>query len=168
MASDLRCLLLSRENAPFDEFIFSIKFCEIFQGFIKKIPGLFQGFSRDFQGFKNFQGFSRISRARTNPVLLLPRVSIRRTPLQDGQLRPVPKVSVLKRCDCISLLHLNRFGFFLAVKVVEESKKLVGCLPLILMAALFLCFNSALQHFHPWSKDRLHKYTALSFCLSAT
>ena len=40
MASDVRCLLLSPENAPFDEFIFSIKFCEIFQGFIKKIPGI--------------------------------------------------------------------------------------------------------------------------------
>ena len=64
MASDFRCLLLSPENALFDEFIFSIKFCEIFQGFTKKIPGLFQG----FQGFKNFPGFSRISRARTSPV----------------------------------------------------------------------------------------------------
>ena len=67
MASDLRCLLLSPENAPFDEFIFSIKFCEIFQGFIKKFQG-FSRVSRDFQGFKNFSGFSRISRARTNPV----------------------------------------------------------------------------------------------------
>ena len=56
MASDLRCLLLSPENAPFDEFIFSIKFCEIFQGFIKKIPGLFQG----FQGFPGLQKFSRV------------------------------------------------------------------------------------------------------------
>ena len=56
MASDFRCLLLSPENAPFDEFIFSIKFCEIFQGFIKKIPGLFQG----FQGFPGLQKFSRV------------------------------------------------------------------------------------------------------------
>ena len=55
MASDFRCLLLSPENAPFDEFIFSIKFCEIFQGFIKKIPGLFQGF-KNFQGFPGFPG----------------------------------------------------------------------------------------------------------------
>ena len=73
MASVFRCLLLSPENAPFDEFIFSIKFCEIFQGFIKNFQGFiknFQGFSRvsrDFQGLKNFPGFSRISRARTNP-----------------------------------------------------------------------------------------------------
>ena len=56
MASDFRCLLLSPENAPFDEFIFSIKFCEIFQGFTKKIPGLFQG----FQGFPGLQKFSRV------------------------------------------------------------------------------------------------------------
>ena len=43
---------------------------EIFQGLIKKLPGLFQGVprvSRDFQGFKNFSGISRISRARANP-----------------------------------------------------------------------------------------------------
>ena len=53
MASDFRCLLLSPENAPFDEFIFSIKFCEIFQGFIKK----FQGFSRISRASKIFQGF---------------------------------------------------------------------------------------------------------------
>ena len=56
MASDFRYLLLSPENAPFDEFIFSIKFCEIFQGFTKKIPGLFQG----FQGFPGLQRFSRV------------------------------------------------------------------------------------------------------------
>ena len=59
MASDFRCLLLSPENAPFDE-------SEIFQGFIKKFQG-FSRVSRDFQGFKKFPGFSRISRARTNP-----------------------------------------------------------------------------------------------------
>ena len=34
-------------------------------------------------------------------VVILPRVSIRRTPLSDGQLRLVPKVSVLERYDCI-------------------------------------------------------------------
>ena len=56
MASDFRYLLLSPENAPFDEFTFSIKFCEIFQGFRKKIPGLFQG----FQGFPGLQKFSRV------------------------------------------------------------------------------------------------------------
>ena len=49
MASDFRCLLLSPENAPFDE-------SEIFQGFIKKIPGLFQG----FQGFPGLQKISRV------------------------------------------------------------------------------------------------------------
>ena len=64
-----RCSLLSPENAPFDEFIFSIKFCEIFQGFIKKFQG-FSRVSRDFQGFKHFPGFSRISRARTIPAYL--------------------------------------------------------------------------------------------------
>ena len=41
---------------PFDKFIFSIKFCEIFQGFIKKIPGFFQGF-QGFPGPQIFQGF---------------------------------------------------------------------------------------------------------------
>ena len=56
MASDFRCLLLSPKNAPFDEFIFSIKFCEIFQGFIKKIPGLLEG----FQGFPGLQKFVRV------------------------------------------------------------------------------------------------------------
>ena len=70
MASDFRCLLLSPENAPFDEYIFSIKFCEIFQGFIKKFQG-FSRVSRDFQGFKNFPGFSRISRVHTT-LLILP------------------------------------------------------------------------------------------------
>ena len=67
MASDFRCLLLSTENAPFDEFIFSIKFCEIFQGFTKNVQG-FSRVSRDFHGFEIFPGFSGISRARTNPV----------------------------------------------------------------------------------------------------
>ena len=71
-----RCSLLSPENAPFDEFIFSIKFCEIFQGFIKKFQG-FSRVSRDFQGFKNFPGFSRISRARTNPVNKVPPPEVR-------------------------------------------------------------------------------------------
>ena len=37
-------------------YFFNIKFCEIFQGFIKKIPGLFQG----FQGFPGLQKFSRV------------------------------------------------------------------------------------------------------------
>ena len=61
MASDFRCLLLSPENAPFDEFIFSIKFCEIFQGF-KKNSRAFPGFpeisraSKIFQGFPGFPG----------------------------------------------------------------------------------------------------------------
>ena len=37
-------------------YFFNIKFCEIFQGFIKKISGLFQG----FQGFPGLQTFSRV------------------------------------------------------------------------------------------------------------
>ena len=32
--------------------------------------------------------------------VILPRVSIRRTPVLDGQLRLVPKVSVLEKFDC--------------------------------------------------------------------
>ena len=59
------------------------------------------------------------------------------------------------------------FCFLLLVKVVEESKKLIGCLPLILMAALFLCFNSALQHFHPMVKRsiaQVHSTFFLSVC----
>ena len=40
---------------------------EIFQGLIKKTSRAFPGVSRDFQGFKNFSGISRISRVRTNP-----------------------------------------------------------------------------------------------------
>ena len=44
------------KNAPFCKFIFSIKFCEILQGLIKK----FQGFSRGFQGFPGLQKISRV------------------------------------------------------------------------------------------------------------
>ena len=59
-------LVMNQQNAPFCEFIFSIKFCEIFQGLITKFQAL-PGVSGDFQGFKNFPGFSRISRACINP-----------------------------------------------------------------------------------------------------
>ena len=40
------------------------------------------------------------------PGAMLPRLSISRTRLKDGQLRPVPMVSVLERFDCS--LHLAR------------------------------------------------------------
>ena len=38
-------------------------------------------------------------------------ISIRRTPLQDGQLRPVPKFSVLERFDCIWNWITERVNF---------------------------------------------------------
>ena len=52
----------------FANIFFQIRCCEIFQGSIKKCQG-FSRVSSDFQGFKNFPGFFRISRARSNPVL---------------------------------------------------------------------------------------------------
>ena len=48
----------NQQNTPFPVFIFSIKFCQIFQGLKKRMPGLFQGFpglkkfSRVFQDFQ--------------------------------------------------------------------------------------------------------------------
>ena len=43
---------------------------------------------------------------RKIPGFMLRGLSISRTPLQDGQLRPVPMVSVLERVDCIQIVTM--------------------------------------------------------------
>ena len=112
---------------------FSIKFCEIFQGFIKKFPGV----SRDFQGFPGLQKFPRVFQGPYEPCLKFsegPRPNPRQLHLPpNAKLSTHSKIPDFERFVCWTLLIdqscsswiMNIFRLFGKTATSEKKKKIL-------------------------------------------